>query len=326
MLWHFNRDEIYKLYCVPKARFGWEREMSAGSLVKYLVSGAYAVVLICGTALAQSGSESAGDQPGATLDSIEVGDRANPGADSDLGVDFSFRGERTQQEEPEFLYLDFEDAAESSGAPALPDTSGFTPRPTAGGDTRLALDARGLSRTARTFTPRYAGAALSLGSGGDSPDMPAIDIALSSQFATVGPEMVPMSGASGLLNPLDRQSMNIGLSVGYSGFHIGASLTRESGGFESGYEGINLGLGYAWADFSTEISVGDYSALDSGISLAGLTDYGNFQKLELGAAYAVSERLRFSGGVRLFDYGRRLGLTGQPERSGVLYLGTRLNF
>lgn len=297
--------------------------MATGSRPKYLISTGLAMCLLAGAAQAQSGESVPASQP--PLDSIDVRNRADADGAPELGVDFSFRGEQTQEDEPEFLYLEFETAEENNPPPAI-DAAGFTPRSTASSNVQAVLNARGLSRAARTFTPRYAGAAVSLGTTGVMENMPLIDISLSSHYSVSGTELAPLSGIPDLLTPLDRQFMDVGLSVGYSGFHFDASLTRESGGFESGYEGVNLGLGYAWSDFSTQISVGDYSALESGISLAGLTDHGGFQKLELGAAYAVSERLRFSGGVRLFDYSKRLGLTGQPERSGVLYLGTRLNF
>jgi hypothetical protein len=117
----------------------------------------------------------------------------------------------------------------------------------------------------------------------------------------------------------------MGMSVGYLGFIIGASMTRESGGLLQDVDGFNIGFGYAWSAFTTQLSVGEYHL--SGDVPGFETGYDRYHKLELGAAYAVSERLRVSGGVRLFDYGARFSINSDSaERSGLLYLGTRFNF
>jgi len=254
---------------------------------------------------------------------------ANAGLGERLKVDFSFRG-RDNSQEPGFLYLrEGETGAGTSGGASAPSL-GFTPRLSALGGLGTARDSRGQSRNLATFTPRHAGASLSLSFDPDADPTTgnALGLGFSSEFLieSANPALRPMALGSGLgPDPLQRRTTNFGLSLDYFGFQMGASLTRETGGLEAGFEGIDVGLGYAWSAFRTEFSVGSYSVLDSDLALVGRGR--DFTRLELGAAYAVSERLRVSGGVQLFDYGSRFGLTSAGrEGAGVLYLGTRLNF
>jgi len=263
----------------------------------------------------------------ATLDSTA------PDSDSDFKVDFSFRGSAAAPE-PGFLYLqDTDPASAPVGQDGIPPAVGFTPRLSALDGVDSAFNARGESRSLSSFTPRYAGADLTISydPDGNPSTVNSFGLGISSEMmiGSANPALRPLAERLGNYaigpGPFDRQSINIGISLDYSGFRMGAAVTREAGGFETGYRGLDVGLGYAWNAFTTEFSIGEYDVIDSDLALVGLDR--DFTRLELGAAYAVSERLRFSGGVRLFDYSRRFGLdAGQADRSGVLYLGTRLNF
>lgn len=253
--------------------------------------------------------------------------------DSDFKVDFSFRG-TTAAPEPGFLYLQ-----DSQGAPnAAAETSAsaglvFTPRLSALDGLETSFSANGQTRSLSSFTPRYAGAGLSLSFDPDSDAQTnnSLGLDISSELMIESPDTAlrPMSTNLGRFatgfGPFERRSVNVDVSLGYAGFRMGASLSRQSGGFETGYAGVDVGLAYMSQAFSTELTVGEYDVVNSDLALVGLDQ--DFTRLELGAAYAVSERMRFSGGVRLFDYGSRFGLNeGGPDRSGVLYLGTRINF
>lgn len=247
--------------------------------------------------------------------------------ESELKVDFSFRGKPAEQESG-FLYL--QDGSSPEGTadshPSVAD-SGFTPRLSALGGLDTALDASGRTRSLPSFTPRYAGSEISLQyTPSDASGLSGFGLGVSSHYLREAPNTTlrPQASFSGI-DPLARESVNVGVFINYSGLRMGASVTRETGGLEAGYEGFDVGLGYEWSAFSTELSVGDYSVLDAESAPLGLDQ--DFTRLELGAAYAVSERLRVSGGMRLFDYGQRFGLVAEGrDRSGMLYLGTRLNF
>ncbi|GER01564.1 hypothetical protein JCM17845_21870 [Iodidimonas gelatinilytica] len=244
-----------------------------------------------------------------------------------LKIDFAFRSEQAS-EEPGFLYLrDEDDDADMPPIPVSRPITNFTPRISALGGLDRGIDAGGQARILSSFTPRYATSEMTLSFAPQktSDVQDRVNLALRSEFLV---EQSPTSSAFApydQLSPYDRQSVNVGLSVGYLGFVVGATITRETGGLLDDIEGFDVGFGYEWSAFSTQISVGEYNRTDAQNGLVGLDN--QFHKLELGAAYAVSERLRVSGGVRLFDYGNRFSLDpDSADRSGLLYLGTRLNF
>jgi hypothetical protein len=254
-----------------------------------------------------------------------------------LKIDFAFRGEQ-MKEEPGFLYLRDESSDQTgdiaplqSASHARPSTS-FTPRLSALGGLDRGVDPNGRARTLSSFTPRYAGSEMSLSFAPRENSAPREQIRLkinSEYLLEQSPGYLAAGsghfGSGAALSPYDRESINMGMSVGYLGFIIGASMTRESGGLLQDVDGFNIGFGYAWSAFTTQLSVGEYHL--SGDVPGFETGYDRYHKLELGAAYAVSERLRVSGGVRLFDYGARFSINSDSaERSGLLYLGTRFNF
>lgn len=246
---------------------------------------------------------------------------------SRLKVDFAFRGEAAVRESG-FLYLqDESDSAPVAPIPISKPLSSFTPRLSALGGLSRSVDSAGQARAVGSFTPRYASSqvTLSFSPKADSNPRDSINLALTSEFMVERLAATSIGSSLNQLTPYDRQSMNLGFSVGYLGFKLGASMTRESGGLLDNVEGYDVGLGYEISGFSTQVSFGEYSRNRTRNALVGLDD--RFYKLELGAAYAVSERLRFSGGVRLFDYGQSFADgSDSADRAGQLYLGTRINF
>lgn len=248
-------------------------------------------------------------------------------APSGLKVDFAFRGEPAAQE-PGFLY--FQDSDESAPVRPVPISrpSNFTPRMTAIGGLDDRRDARGDARMSGSFTPRAGSAEVRLSlvpASGE--ERKALSLTLHSDFLveqTPGLQGSDFFGGLGELSPTDRRSQAFGMTLAWLGFKVGASMSREEGGLPGDVQGFDLGLGYQWSAFSTELSFGDYNSRDS--ALIGLAN-DNFTRLELGAAYAISERLRVSGGIKLFDYSNRFDLAGNSaDHSGLLYLGTRFNF
>ncbi len=254
---------------------------------------------------------------------LEAADNAS----SRLKVDFAFRSEAPIRESG-FLYLQEEsDSVSVAPIPISKPLSSFTPRLSALGGLSQSVDSMGRARAIGSFTPRYAGSevTLSFSPKVDSDVRDNVSLAITSEFMVERSPSVAGDRSFSRLTPYDRQSMNLGFSVGYLGFRLGASMTREIGGLLDDVEGYDVGLGYEISGFSTQVSFGEYSWNRKNSTLVGLDN--SFYKLELGAAYAVSERLRFSGGVRLFDYGQRFAEgSDSADRSGQLYLGTRFNF
>lgn len=291
-----------------------------------------AMLLVAGQVAAQEGPRFGAEEllPSLNLLANQHARLSAAGERTDgIAVDFSFHGESSAPE-PGFLYLqDGDEAAPLAEVPVAPAPAAFTPRLSALGGLDRTFNASGLTRAGSSFTPRYTNAEITLriAPHAGTAEKSAVDLKIASAFLVENRLAAAglADGGPAALGPFDRRTRNLGVSLGYLGFTLGASMTRESGGLDGTLEGVDLGLGYSWSSFSTEISVGEYSRSDA-FSAAGGRER-DFYKLELGAAYALSERIRFSGGVRLFDYSNRFGPGRESvDRAGVLFLGTRLNF
>lgn len=242
-------------------------------------------------------------------------------------IDFAFRGEPAARQ-PGFLYLHDGDEAGADTPHITPPASGFTPRLSALGGMDRSYDAAGRSRAAGSFTPRYAGGEIRLSftpadADTDKAGANTVNITISSEFMTEETQKFGSLGAFDSLTPFERRTGNVGVTLDYLGFRFGAAMSREVTGFDSGVRGFDVGLGYQLSPaLSAEISVGEYSRF--GERGFGFADR-DFNRLELGAAYEMSSRLRFSGGIRFYDYSNRFD-SDAAASAGLLYLGTRFNF
>ncbi len=136
-------------------------------------------------------------------------------------------------------------------------------------------------------------------------------------------------GLSGLTafadNSLARREENLGVSLGYSGFGLDASFTRQSSLFESDGYGYNVGFSYHSQSFVARISMSEYT---EGADLNGLENEArNIISVELGASYRLTENIGLTGGIRYYDYGDRwLVNPEEGENAQAIFLGGRLKF
>lgn len=292
-----------------------------------------ALIPACALASAAMAQEAPRFGSGDMLQTIDVFADRRAGIEADTAddgpgfkVDFTFRGEPAARQ-PGFLYLHDGDEAAGDLPHMTPPSSGFTPRMSALGGMDRSFDAAGRSRAAGSFTPRYSGGEvrLSFAPGGDKVENGAerLEIVISSEFMSEETRDFGSLGAFDDLTPFERRTGNVAVTLDYLGFRFGAAMSREVTGFDSGVRGFDVGLGYRLSPaLSAEISVGEYSRFgDRGFGFADR----DFYRLELGAAYEMSSRIRFSGGIRFFDYSNRFD-SDAATSAGLLYLGTRLNF
>lgn len=124
---------------------------------------------------------------------------------------------------------------------------------------------------------------------------------------------------------LAETSYKAGLSLGYSGFGIDASLMRQTSLFASDLQGYEAGLSYQAPSWSARIAMSEYS---EGADLLGIeNEVRNIISFELGASYRLTDRVGLSGGVRYYDYGSSyIANPEQGEKSQMIFLGGRLRF
>lgn len=162
--------------------------------------------------------------------------------------------------------------------------------------------------------------------GGDENDPTGsrgFEIALESQYRL---SLQGLSATSGFADAgLAETQYRAGVSVGYSGFGIDASLMRQSGLFARETEGFEAGFSYSAPSWSARIAMSEYT---EGSDLYGIENEArNIISYELGASYRLSDRIGLTGGVRYYDYGANY--VADPEagdKSQMIFLGGRLRF
>lgn len=199
----------------------------------------------------------------------------------------------------------------------------FTPRIGVSDPLGRSLSLSGTLSPLASFTPRYRESEVTIHiAPPEGRPEKAVGIALSSEYLVQDGSVFGFTGTG---SPLDSRAYQLGIAFQMSGFSLGATLQRQEGGlFGERSQGIDLGFGYRSGAFETQLAVGEFTSTNRGTD--ALVDR-SFYRLELGAAYRISERVRLSGGIRLFDY-----TNGNPaaadlaNRAGMLYLGTKLSF
>ncbi len=179
-----------------------------------------------------------------------------------------------------------------------------------------------------TYTHDLFGATsrIGLSFGGDKPGEGSdrgFEIALESQYRL---SIDGLSATTGFADAGQAETLyRAGVSLGYSGFGVDASLMRQSGLFARQLEGFEAGLSYQATTWSARIAMSEYT---EGSDLYGIeNDARNIISYELGASYRLTDKVGFTGGVRYYDYGSNYFSTSEDgDRSQMIFLGGRLRF
>lgn len=157
---------------------------------------------------------------------------------------------------------------------------------------------------------------------GENPNQ-GLEIALQSQFRR---SLQGLPAATGFADiGLAETQFKTGLSVGYSGFGIDASLMRQSSLFTQDFEGFEAGFSYSATSWSARIAMSEYT---EGTDLLGIENEArNIISFELGASYRLTERVGLRGGLRYYDYSNAYAINADgSDKSQMIFLGGRLRF
>lgn len=152
-----------------------------------------------------------------------------------------------------------------------------------------------------------------------------LELALqSSMYLTVNHENLGVSEAF-----VDREYA-IGLSMGYYGFNVDASILEQDNSVNPELKGYGVGLSYSTKRLWTRLGYKDLNAQPFSYTVASLS--GRFMaaemnSLELQAAYSLTNSLKVMGGVKYSIHGDPLyGTTVYRDNTQSVYLGTRWSF
>ena len=118
---------------------------------------------------------------------------------------------------------------------------------------------------------------------------------------------------------------NVGLAVGYAGFGLDATVTRQTSLFENELHGFDLGFSYQSNRWAARLSLSGYR---EGEDLYGIENkYRSIVSVELGASYHITSSLGLRGGVRYYDYQDQwLVNPAASDNAQMIFLGGKLDF
>ncbi|WP_262692438.1 porin [Kordiimonas aestuarii] len=157
----------------------------------------------------------------------------------------------------------------------------------------------------------------------DNPYAPGIEVSLESSYRMSLQGIPALSGFSS--SDTTERNYNIGLTVGYSGFNLDASMMRQESLFDREISGYGVGFSYQASSWMARLSLSEYK---EGADLYGIENEArNIISVELGASYRLTDSLGLQGGLRYYDYGSRIMLHPEAgEKSQMVFLGGRLKF
>lgn len=124
-----------------------------------------------------------------------------------------------------------------------------------------------------------------------------------------------------------QRAYNFSLGLNYSGFNIGASISRNNTLYMPQLRGFDLGFGYSGESWSANFRVGEYSR-DSEQLLIGnnLNLFENVSAYQLGAAYRLFSNVSLTGRFTYYAYGLGGETTAPLDDVQSLIFGTNLSF
>ncbi|MBL4894584.1 MAG: hypothetical protein JKY59_06920 [Emcibacter sp.] len=166
----------------------------------------------------------------------------------------------------------------------------------------------------------------SYGEAGRDQDPKALGISIGSQFL-VEPSsiMSPLFDGSEFDHIGNRQVYNLSVGMGYGGFKLGASYSRERMLYDAGLKGFDIGLGYTGRKWGADVKFGEYKRERDWLFASSEEFYNTVYALEIGAAYQLYSNIRFTGRFTYYSYGQESELD-KLRSSQVFFLGTNVNF
>jgi len=153
-----------------------------------------------------------------------------------------------------------------------------------------------------------------------------VDVSIGSHFLIEPTSALsPLYENSDLGQIYNRQVYNLSLDVGYAGFSIGASYSKEKMLHDSGLSGFDVGFGYNGLNWGADVKFGEYTR-ERDLLFSSTEDFFNtVYALEIGGSYQIRSNIRFTGRFTYYAYGQDNDLD-ELRNSQVFFLGTNVNF
>lgn len=137
----------------------------------------------------------------------------------------------------------------------------------------------------------------------------------------------PINRYTALLNQgiISPKAYNLSFGVGYSGFQLDGSFSRNDLLFSTDMTGFDLGFGYNSANWSANVRVGEYSRGRPLLLSQEYNIFDNVSAYELGAAYRLFANVNLTGRFTYYSYGFGNDLAPIDDVKSLIF-GTNLSF
>ncbi|MEM7568239.1 MAG: hypothetical protein AAF337_00450 [Pseudomonadota bacterium] len=179
------------------------------------------------------------------------------------------------------------------------------------------------------FTPRLNGSSVTLVSQDVDidGDVSGIGVSLISRPITVL-GVTPVAAFTGTDD--NDQAYNVGLSVDFARFQVGAALMRLSDtDYDYGLMGLGLDMRYLGEGWETSLALSGSQAKDLGYSSLGRSlglVHDQSYAVEWGASYLLTPRLSLGGSLRLSGFRDEAIFGDIRSTDSAIFLGTNLKF
>lgn len=126
----------------------------------------------------------------------------------------------------------------------------------------------------------------------------------------------------GIISP---KAYNLSFGLGYSGFQLDGSFSRNDLLFSADMTGFDLGFGYNSANWSANVRVGEYSSSRPLLLSKEYNIFDNVSAYELGAAYRLFANVNLTGRFTYYSYGFGNDLAPIDDVKSLIF-GTNLSF
>jgi len=149
-----------------------------------------------------------------------------------------------------------------------------------------------------------------------------IKLVLGSSFINTPESLVTDYMTSGLLS---QRAYNLSLGLGYSGFRLGASFSRNNFLFSPDMSGFDLGFGYIGGSWSANVSVGAYNSERPLLLSQNYNIFDHISAYELGAAYRLFSNVSLTGRFTYYSYGASNDFASIDDVQSLIF-GTNVSF
>ncbi len=138
----------------------------------------------------------------------------------------------------------------------------------------------------------------------------------------------PLNGSNPIMYSglSSQRAYNLSFGLNYSGFNIGASISRDSTLYMPQLRGFDLGFGYSGESWSANFRVGEYSRNNEQLLIgSGFNLFENVSAYELGAAYRLFSNVNLTGRFTYYSYGLSGEIAPLDDVQSLIF-GTNLSF